>query len=461
MIGSPSNPGRFIGYTTLPYQDWVNRQLMQYVSQRNVYGEGGYADPWMASLTGSLGSPEALNQAVQGIGGYGAIGFDPNSVYNQQAADYAQTGYNISRDANGNVVIPMFNYDSTGHLGPISIGGSEGENVAELGKVLLAALGGAAAGGAGAGASSTAGFGEAGYAGAAAGSGAGAAAGSGAGYDFGMTGNEGAATGGGAGAGSGGGLGGGGATVGEDSGAGFDFGLTGDEAGAFPASDAGGAASSSIDWGSLLDNAVKYKGLLGTALGALIGGSSAGSKPAGTTTTTQDVPAWLMPYVQGNLDLGALVRAGLLNSPSATAAARGGLIDTINGKYLDPATNPYLDATYKHAAGLVGADVDSRFEKAGRYGSGAHQGVLQEGLNNLATNIYGGNYQQERARQAAAITGAPTFDTGAAGAGYAPLSGFADLFPGQSRATTSPYFANTLGGILSGALAGGALARAV
>lgn len=198
---------------------------------------------------------------------------------------------------------------------------------------------------------------------------------------------------------------------------------------------------------------------LGMLAGAATGALGASSKPAGSTTTTQDVPDWLKPYVMGNLNQAGGTKGALLaNGTPATTASIPEYLKTVSGAYLDPATNPYLDATYKHAAGLVGAGIDSRFEAAGRYGSGAHQGVLQEGFNNLGTSIFGGNYQAERARQTAAITGAPTFDTGTAGAAFAPYTDYANLFP-SSRSTTQPYFSNLPGSILSGALAGGTLSK--
>lgn len=85
--------------------------------------------------------------------------------------------------------------------------------------------------------------------------------------------------------------------------------------------------------------------------------------------------------------------------------------DTLSGKYLDPSTNPYLKSTYDTAARQVANSVNSQFASSGRYGSGAQAGVLTQGLGDLATNIYGGNYQQERARQAASLSLAPQFNS--------------------------------------------------
>lgn len=80
---------------------------------------------------------------------------------------------------------------------------------------------------------------------------------------------------------------------------------------------------------------------------------------------------------------------------------------TINGDYMSPGTNPYLDATYKHAAGLLGDQVNSMFSMAGRYGSGADQQTLGNSLGNLANSMYSQNYQNERQNQLNAATFMP------------------------------------------------------
>ena len=83
------------------------------------------------------------------------------------------------------------------------------------------------------------------------------------------------------------------------------------------------------------------------------------------------------------------------------------MTDTLQGKYLDPATNPYLTDTFNTAAAQTLAPIQSAFSDAGRYGSGINQQVQQRGLNELATNIYGGNYGAERGRQMQAAQFAP------------------------------------------------------
>lgn len=103
------------------------------------------------------------------------------------------------------------------------------------------------------------------------------------------------------------------------------------------------------------------------------------------------------------------------SSPNAGVTAAGqNNVDTLNGKYLDPASNPYLTDTFNSAADAVkrqymtatAPQTAGAMESAGRYGSGAYNNQVKNNqlnlgtsLNNLATNIYGGNYQTERGNQ--------------------------------------------------------------
>ena len=79
---------------------------------------------------------------------------------------------------------------------------------------------------------------------------------------------------------------------------------------------------------------------------------------------------------------------------------------TIGGDYLN--ANPYLDAAYERGARAIMPSINATFGMGGRTGSGAHQDALGTGLADLATGIYGGNYQQERDRQMAALGMAPS-----------------------------------------------------
>ena len=110
------------------------------------------------------------------------------------------------------------------------------------------------------------------------------------------------------------------------------------------------------------------------------------------------------------------------------------LYDTLGDKYygMNPATsplayigsgamlnsNPYLDSMFGQAAGRAGEQfskytmpgIASMFAQGGRYGSGAMGEATNQAqqnfgntISNLATNIYGGNYANERGLQQQAL----------------------------------------------------------
>jgi hypothetical protein len=95
-------------------------------------------------------------------------------------------------------------------------------------------------------------------------------------------------------------------------------------------------------------------------------------------------------------------------------------LKTINGDYLDPTTNPWLTSTYNAAADAVGRTfqnvtaptTDAMYASQGPLSGGARFNSqynnnmgLGTTLNNLATQIYGGNYQTERQNQTSATQG--------------------------------------------------------
>ncbi len=106
-----------------------------------------------------------------------------------------------------------------------------------------------------------------------------------------------------------------------------------------------------------------------------------------------------------------------------TGAGATQLEQTLSGQYLNPSTNPYLAETYQQAArGLTdeyrlgtapSTQVDAM--RAGAYGGSAYAQEadaqrfgLGQNLANLATQIYGGNYQQERGNQLQALGMVPS-----------------------------------------------------
>lgn len=50
--------------------------------------------------------------------------------------------------------------------------------------------------------------------------------------------------------------------------------------------------------------------------------------------------------------------------------------------------NPYADELFNRANSQVQASLDSNFNRAGRYGSGAHEAAAADAANNLATQMY-------------------------------------------------------------------------
>lgn len=75
----------------------------------------------------------------------------------------------------------------------------------------------------------------------------------------------------------------------------------------------------------------------------------------------------------------------------------GALRDTASGGMLG--ANPYLDRALGTATQRAAEQVNSQFSGAGRYGSGAHTGVLADRLGSIETNARVDNYNAERQNQ--------------------------------------------------------------
>ena len=99
----------------------------------------------------------------------------------------------------------------------------------------------------------------------------------------------------------------------------------------------------------------------------------------------------------------------------------------LSGQYLDPATNPYLQQTFQRAAGDVQSQLGSMFAKGGRYGSAAMAETAGRRMGDIASQIYGGAYEQERQRQLQAAQLAPQL----AALDYADIGQLAQV--GQQR----------------------------
>ena len=158
----------------------------------------------------------------------------------------------------------------------------------------------------------------------------------------------------------------------------------------------------------------------------------------------QDLPTSLMqqgwklasqPYQQYNGDrlanfsteqnqaMDMITKRATQGDPTIQAGA-GMVQNTLNGQYMNPDSNPYLKGTYDAMAGRMadayargtGAQTMAQFNNAGAYGGSAMQEVQKanntafaDSLGQLANQVYGDNYQQERSRQLQAGLMAPTY----------------------------------------------------
>lgn len=181
-----------------------------------------------------------------------------------------------------------------------------------------------------------------------------------------------------------------------------------------------------------------------------------------TSTTTSEPPAFLQgplrsatQQAQGGLQnlfnqgqgagqtgagLEALFQRGQAGSPLLNQAQQT-TQQTLAGDFLSPDSNPFLQSTFNRAADLTRGRLDTEFSGAGR-NLGASQPARSEELQTLASNIFGGNFQQERDRQVTAAGQA------------APLAG-ADFQNIQAQIDAGSFpldqFINRLSGIIPGA----------
>jgi len=134
------------------------------------------------------------------------------------------------------------------------------------------------------------------------------------------------------------------------------------------------------------------------------------SGPSNVTSTTNTEPP---EFLQGPLeDVARAAQSGF--NPNGQGSQLLGqsqdvLGQTIQGDFLDPNTNPFLQGTFDRAADLTQTRLSSEFAGAGR-DLGASFPARSEELQTLASNIFGGNFQAERGRQMDAIGQSQMFD---------------------------------------------------
>lgn len=163
-----------------------------------------------------------------------------------------------------------------------------------------------------------------------------------------------------------------------------------------------------------------------------------GGQPSNTTTTTvQQLPAWLNnantfgaqqaqnlygtggpAYYPGNTvapfsPMQEQYLSGVENLASNGSpvmnTANSQMQTMLSGAYLNPASNPYLQQTFNDAANAVQQKVGSEFAGSGRNPE-ASVGVQNDEMNQLANQIYGGNYNNAMDNMTKAAAYAPAYN---------------------------------------------------
>jgi hypothetical protein len=208
---------------------------------------------------------------------------------------------------------------------------------------------------------------------------------------------------------------------------------------------------------SALPGVLSNPQVLGMAGGALLGGMGGGGGPAGTTTSEQGIPDWLMPYVKPALDKYSTdIQNYNVDPYGVMPAAMQEFKNTVGGMYLDPSTNKWLDEYYKLGAERIKGTISPSFGHMQAFGS--HSGyneALSRGLGDFSVGLFGGNYQKERDRQQQMTASAPSFLQSSSQAAFAPYQGYLNTVGGLGKKTQQPYFEgsdmqNALGGALAG-----------
>lgn len=167
-----------------------------------------------------------------------------------------------------------------------------------------------------------------------------------------------------------------------------------------------------------------------------MGSGGGGGRSTPTTTTTinkSEPPAFVQPWSEQLMNRGAALSntpynpypgqkiadqapetAQGLNMTAARAqngsplmkSTQQNQLDTVNGAYMSPDSNPYLKANVDRALGDVSTRVNSQFNN-NDYGTTAHQETLARALGDQANQLYGANYSAERTNQMRAAMFAP------------------------------------------------------
>jgi hypothetical protein len=133
--------------------------------------------------------------------------------------------------------------------------------------------------------------------------------------------------------------------------------------------------------------------------------------------------------------------------PSYVTDARAQLDKTIQGDYLDPASNPYAAGMAKLIGDQTQGNYNATFGASGRAHGGLAALLSGQGVSDALGSFYGNIYNQERGRQQQATMAAPAFHQDE----YTDIN---ELFPAVQNTAMLPLaaanqYAGGLGGLLS------------
>jgi hypothetical protein len=108
-------------------------------------------------------------------------------------------------------------------------------------------------------------------------------------------------------------------------------------------------------------------------------------------------------FMNGSRDIQtAGIYNGLLGQNNQASASERNLGGVASGQYLDPTTNPYVQALVKTSNENADTANRAAFAQSGRYGSGAFAAATAKAINDTDTALYANQYNQERANQLSA-----------------------------------------------------------
>ncbi|MCJ2018020.1 tail fiber domain-containing protein [Methylobacterium sp. E-065] len=108
-------------------------------------------------------------------------------------------------------------------------------------------------------------------------------------------------------------------------------------------------------------------------------------------------------FMSGSRDLTTVPQLqGLFDKSQQMSAAEKNLSGVASGQYLDPTTNPYVQALVQSSNQNAANAVKEAYAKSGRYGSGNFQGATTKAINDTDTALYANQYNTEAQRQLSA-----------------------------------------------------------